>query len=181
VPFNGRVAAIGDAAELERKYRLAYEEGVRALSQQQAVVDGYRTRAGVTLSATAVATSFFGSQALTGSGLDTWSWIAIVVFVGVGVTLLAVMTPGRLRNLLGPGQAREGLAGFVASPVILIEGYFESDPPRTLAQTYRDVALHMEAHWERNEAVLVRRIDQRFRLASVLLIGEIAAWVIDLA
>jgi hypothetical protein len=116
VPFNGRVAAIGDAAELERKYRLAYEEGVRALSQQQAVVDGYRTRAGVTLSATAVATSFFGSQALTGSGLDTWSWIAIVVFVGVGVTLVAVMTPGRLRNLLGPWAGARGTRGLRGQP-----------------------------------------------------------------
>jgi hypothetical protein len=86
-----------------------------------------------------------------------------------------------MRDLFGPGEEREGLVGFVASPEILIAGYIEADPPRTLARTYRSVALHMEEHWKENERKLVRRVDVRFRLAALLLFAEIAFWVVELA
>ena len=139
------------------------------------------SRAGVVLSAAAVATSFFGSQALDGSGLSGWSWLAIFLFGIVALLLVGVMTPGRMRDLFGPGQEREGLAGFAASPAEIVGGYVEAKPPWSLARTYRDVSLHMELHWEENERVLVRRVDLRFRLAALLLFAEIAVWVVELA
>ena len=172
---------VADPSDQERAYKLAYEEGVRALSQQQSVIDGYRTRAGMLLSAAAVATSFFGGQALKGGGLSGASWVGIALFAGLGVALLAVMTPGRLVNLIRRGEAREGLAGFVASPSILVGDYVEADPPLSAATTYRDVSLYMEERWEQIENRLVRRLDLRFRIASGLLIAEMAAWVVELA
>jgi hypothetical protein len=49
-------------------YRIAYEEAVRALSQQHEMIDSLRTRAGLLLPAAAITTSFLGAQALdTGS------------------------------------------------------------------------------------------------------------------
>lgn len=47
-------------------YKVAYEEAVRALSEQQAVIDSFRNRAGMLFSAAAIATSFLGGQALHG-------------------------------------------------------------------------------------------------------------------
>jgi len=39
-------------------YRIAYEEAVRALSQQHEMIDSLRTRAGLLLPAAAITTSF---------------------------------------------------------------------------------------------------------------------------
>ena len=99
----------------------------------------------------------------------------------LALLLVGVMTPGRLRDLFGPGEERTGIAGFVASPGAVIGNYVEADPPWSLARTYRDIALHMELHWEENKRVLIRRVDVRFRLAALLLFAEIAVWVVELA
>ncbi|MEK6327281.1 MAG: hypothetical protein AABM66_07125 [Actinomycetota bacterium] len=169
-----------EPSEGERAYKFAFEEGVRALSQQEGVINSYRTRAGVLLSAAAVATSFFGGQALDGSGLGTFSWIAIALFASLGVALLGIMRPGRIRNVLSPGGGWEGHAAFVARPSVLIEGYIEANPKVPLALIYRNVSLHAEERWEEIERRFVRPLDLRFRLASTLLIAEVAAWVIEL-
>jgi hypothetical protein len=169
-------------SELERAYELAYKEAVRALSQQQSVLDSFRTRAGVLLSAAAVATSFFGGRALTDAGLTTWTWLGLILFLGVGGTLLALMAGGGVRDFLAVrGRAWEGFSGFASSPSVLIEGYIEADPPRALPETYRDVALYMEQHFNDTEGRIVRRLEATFRLASFLLVAEIAAWVAALA
>jgi hypothetical protein len=46
-------------------YLLAFEEGVRSLARQKAQLDRMRSRAGILLSAAAIATSFLGGRALT--------------------------------------------------------------------------------------------------------------------
>lgn len=53
-------------ADKDFLYKVAYEEAVRALSEQQAAIDSFRTRAGLLLSAAAITTSFLGAQALDG-------------------------------------------------------------------------------------------------------------------
>ena len=50
--------------ERSAAYELAYQEGVRALDEQRVVIDAFRTRAGLLLSAAAIATSFLGRAAL---------------------------------------------------------------------------------------------------------------------
>ena len=44
--------------ERSAAYELAYREGVRALDEQRVVIDAFRTRAGLLLSAAAIATSW---------------------------------------------------------------------------------------------------------------------------
>lgn len=144
-------------------------------------MDSSRTRAGTLLSAAAIATSFFGGQALGASGFGTFSWIAIALFTLLGITLLGIMRPGRMRNILSSGGGWEGLGAFVARPSVLIEGYIEADPKVSLAHMYRDTALYAEQRWEEIERRFVRPLDLRFRIASTLLIAEIAVWVIELS
>ena len=45
-------------------YKLAYDEAVRGLAHQQSRLDDFRARAGIVLSAAAIATSLLGGQAL---------------------------------------------------------------------------------------------------------------------
>jgi hypothetical protein len=45
-------------------YKVAYDEAVRALSEQQAAIDDFRSRVGILFSAAAITTSFLGTQVL---------------------------------------------------------------------------------------------------------------------
>lgn len=150
----------------ERAYEIAYEEGVRALSQQQTVIDSFRTRAGLLLSAAAITTSFLGAQALREEGPGVATWLALACFFGVGVCALAILWP----------RAWE----FTASPRDVIATYVEGQDPLELAAIHRDLALHMQASYLANQAGLERLIVY-FRLASGLLTAEVVAWVVDLA
>jgi len=59
-------------ADKDLLYRVAYDEAVRALSEQQGVIDSFRTRTGLLLSAAAITTSFLGAQALNGGNQVLW-------------------------------------------------------------------------------------------------------------
>ena len=81
-------------------YKLAYDEAVRGLSQQQSVLESFRTRAGILLSAAAIATSFLGGTALQDGELTRWSWLAIVVFGLVGLAALFALWPRKGLGIL---------------------------------------------------------------------------------
>jgi len=74
-------------------YKVAYDEAVRALSEQQSVVDSLRTRAGLLFSAAAITTSFLGAQALDGGDSSLVVWPAMTGFVGVALASLAILWP----------------------------------------------------------------------------------------
>lgn len=162
--------AAGSGAESDDRadaYQLAYNEAVRALSQQQSALDGFRTRAGILLSGAAIATSFLGGQALGGRPPSTWSWIAIGAFAGLGLLALAILWPRKDWE-------------FVVSPRQLIATYVESQQPLTVPQIHRDLALHMQNSWRANDRRLGVLI-WLFRGASTLLTVEVVAWIVDLA
>ena len=73
-------------------YALAFTQGVRALSEQQAVIDGFRTRSGLLLSGAAIATSFFG-QASLAHGTSFFTWLAVAMFVLLGAAVIAILWP----------------------------------------------------------------------------------------
>jgi hypothetical protein len=62
-------------------YELAYQEALRAITQQQVVLDGLRGRAGTLLAVAVIVTSFLGSIALPDDGLIDLGWFAIVLFL----------------------------------------------------------------------------------------------------
>jgi hypothetical protein len=74
-------------------YKVAYDEAVRALSDQQAEIDSFRTRGGMLLSAAAITTSFLGAQALEGGKSSVPVWLALMTFGGVAALSLALLWP----------------------------------------------------------------------------------------
>lgn len=148
-------------------YELAYEEAVRGLSQQQSALDNFRTRAGILLSAAAIATSFLGGQALADQGFSGWSWLAVALFAGVGASALFIVWPRKDWE-------------FVAGPRRLIATYVETDQPLPLVEIRRDLALHMENSYDEN-AERLQRLIIALRWGSVLLAGEVIAWVVAIA
>ena len=147
-------------------YELAYEEAVRGLAHQQARLDEFRARAGVVLSAAAITASLFGGQALQQGAPTVWAWAALVSFVGTSVLALLLLLPRRWE--------------FTAVPRRIIGTYIETDQPLPLPMIHRDLALHMEDSYVRNELGLDAMI-VRFRFALVFLALQVVAWTIDIA
>jgi hypothetical protein len=116
-------------------YALAYEEAVRALTEQQATLQALRTNAGILLSAAAIATSFLGGTALRAGDFTELSWTAVAFFAALAAAIFGILWPQKDWE-------------FVAGPRRLISTYAESDLPLPLPRVHRDLALHMENSYD---------------------------------
>jgi hypothetical protein len=147
-------------------YKVAYEEAVRALSEQQAIIDSFRSRAGLLFSSAAIAASFLGSQALRGGNASLASWLALLCFVAVAAASLAILWPRKWEGK--------------ANPRDLIETYIEGLQPASIENLHRDLSLHMHASYLENRDGL----DQfaiLLQVASALLTVEVILWMIAIA
>jgi len=72
-------------------YEVAYEEASRALSEQLSLIDSFRTRAGLLLSAAAITTSVLGAQALDHGPIGYAAWAALVSFFAVAIISLVIL------------------------------------------------------------------------------------------
>lgn len=146
----------------EDSYRLAYDESIRALDQQETAVDGFRSRAGILISAAAITTSFLGAKVLEGGQPDLTSWLAISAFLGVVGFCLAVLWPTKWE--------------FSADAGDLIATYIETVEPMSTREIHRDLALHMrDSHME--NSVRLKQLVRWFQFAVFLLSAEIVFWV----
>lgn len=155
--------SLGVVADKDILSRIAYDEAVRALSEQQMVIDSFRNRAGLLLSSTAITTSFLGAQFLD-SGLTLTNWGALAAFVGVAAMSLAILWP----------QPWE----FTANPQDIIESYI--DEPAPIDEIHRELSFHMHSSYLENRAGL-RKLALFFQVASALLTIEVFLWIISLA
>ena len=154
--------------DLAAGYELAYSEARRALEDQDQSVNELRSRAGVLMAAAAITTSFFGGQALTGRGIGVWDWLAIASFVVLGATVLMVLWPRHDWQFTVDAEA-------------FIRDYLEpaSGEPLPCRAIHRDLALHMSASYKSNRDQY-RRLISAFRVGEILLILEVASWVVAL-
>lgn len=153
-------------ADKDILYKVAYEEAVRALSEQQVAIDSFRTRAGLLLSAAAITTSFLGAQALDGGDSNIATWLAMTAFVGVAVTSLAILWPRRWE--------------FTANPRDVIQTYIEAVEPAPLDELHRDLSLHMHNSYIENRDGQ-EQLSVLFQVASGLLTIEVILWIIAIA
>jgi hypothetical protein len=129
------------------------------------VIDSFRTRAGLLLSASAITTSFLGAQAL-GDGSGAFGWLAMIGFVGVAVASLAILWPRRWE--------------FTADPQGIVRTYTESEEPVPIDELWRDLSLVMHNSFIENRGGL-ERLAILFQVASVLLTVEIVLWMAAIA
>jgi hypothetical protein len=156
---------MGDA-DKDILYRVAYEEAVRALSEQQVVIDSFRSRTGLLLSAAAITTSFLGAQALRVGDLTPAVWLAMADFAGVALASLAILWPRRWE--------------FAARPAEIIDTYIEVERPAPVKELHRDLSLHMYSSYYENQSAL-GQLAFFFQIASGLLTAEVILWIIAIA
>ena len=151
------------SADKDILYRVAYDEAVRALSEQQVVIESVRSRTGLLLSAAAITTSFLGAQALRVGDLGPPVWLAMAGFGGVALVSLAILWPRRWEFTPGPGE--------------VIDAYIDADEPLSVEALHRDLSLHMSSSYSENRIGL-GQLAVFFQVASCLLTAEVILWII---
>jgi hypothetical protein len=147
-------------------YKVAYEEAVRALSEQQAVIESFRGRAGLLFSAAAITTSFLGAQAFRGGSPNLASWFALFCFVAVATASLVVLWPRRWEGGVSPRD--------------VIETYVEAEEAAPIEELHRDLSIHMHNSYLENREGL-KQLAVFLQFASGLLTLEVLSWVIAVA
>jgi hypothetical protein len=147
-------------------YKVAYDEAVRALAEQQQAIDNFRNRAGLLLSTAAITTSFLGAQALGVGDPGPFAWLALADFAGVAAASLAILWPRKWQIAT---NSRD-----------VIETYIESAEPVSTEDLYRELSLHMRGGWVENRKGEAKLI-VFFQAGSVLLAVELALWIIAIA
>jgi hypothetical protein len=169
---------VGSAPVDRSTYEIAYEAATKAVADQRTRLNDVRSRAATLLSAAAIVTSFIGARALddqrvlsngevvSDRALQGWEIAGIASFVALAALTVAVLMPWHGWTF------RLGARN-------LIRDYTEGPNPATADEMQRDLALHLDNHYERNEARM-ERLFWAFRIAAVLLAFEVVAWLIDL-
>jgi hypothetical protein len=146
-------------------YKVAYDEAVRILTEQEAVIDGLRSRAGVLFSAAAITTSFLGARALHGDW-SPLSWLALATFVGVATAFLAILWPRGWE--------------VAANPHVVIRTYIESAEPISIEDLHRELSFHVFGSYLENRRSLERLVVY-FQVANVLFAAELVLWIAAVA
>jgi hypothetical protein len=147
-------------------YKVAYDEAVRALSEQQAEIDSFRTRGGMLLSAAAITTSFLGAQALQRGHSSLFAWLALMAFGGVAALSLALLWPCVWQVTMDPLE------------VVAI--HVKSEHPVATEALHRELIHNMHAGYLRNREGL-DLLAVLFQIASGLSALEIALWMVAIA
>ena len=145
-------------------YEVAYEEAARALSEQLSLIDSFRTRAGLLLSAAAITTSVLGSQALDRGPIGYVAWAALVSFFAVAILSLAIL------------RQRE----WGADSAEIVKSCVESDSPGSVADLRWALTTQMHQSYASNWEDLTQ-IATLFEIASSLLLTEILSWLIAIS
>lgn len=158
-------------------YGLVYLESQRNLTQQAAVLDNIRTRAGLVITAANVVTAFLGAPAIknamtpaSGStnipGLTFGGWLALLCFAIVGVCSIAILWP-----------TKGWMFRFGAKDII---DRIDQHPDETLPGMQRKLALLNERSFLDNE----RKINSLIwlvEIAAIALFFEAGFWLVALA
>lgn len=149
----------------DARLAFVYQEAVRGLVHQQGVVESLNTRSGNLIFATAFATSLLGTRALA-DGLGFWDWAALVMLLLVGALIVFMLWP--YYNYT-----------FRFDPEELLARYVEREPPASLAQMHRELALRINRDMASNWRI-IQRIRVALQLALILILLEIAAWLLSI-
>jgi hypothetical protein len=152
--------------EKDLLYKVAYEEAVRALTEQHAVIESFRNRAGLLFSAAAITTSFLGAQALRGGESPLVAWLAFIAFGAVAALSLALLWPYVWQTTMNPHE--------------IVAIYIESEHPAAIDSLHRELLHYMHASYLQNQEGL-NLLAVLFQVASGLLVLEIALWIVAIA
>ncbi|HEU5105706.1 MAG TPA: hypothetical protein VFU11_07675 [Solirubrobacterales bacterium] len=147
-------------------YGIAYDEAVRARSEQQELIESLRARAGLLFSVAAISTSFLGAQALRAGRLYLPSWLALLCFIAVASVSLAILWPRKWEGATDPRE--------------VIETYIEAPKVAPVEELQRDLSIYIYGSYKENQEAL-RQLAAFLQVGSGLMALEVAFWMIAIA
>jgi hypothetical protein len=151
-------------ADLAGLYRVSYELSLRALDQQEAVLNELRTRTGTLLAASSLVASLLGARA---ASTDHLPWLA-----GLGLGAFAVSVLASVFILM----PRSGLI-FALRGTVLLEEEFGEDAG--LAEVHRRLAYWLEEFRDSNQDI-IEALFKAFWVATAGVLAEVAFWATQL-
>jgi uncharacterized membrane protein YoaK (UPF0700 family) len=152
----GNVAVEPDSAV----YALAYHEGKAAIAEQSATLKETRDRAGTIVSGAAVVAGLGVSFGIKAGKLSGWG-VASASATALAFIVLAFAAAMVWRPF-------EGV--FTLDAAMIVGSYAEGTPPADLAESHRNLAIHLGGHAAFNRD----RLDDRLHWFSVVLYAFIA-------
>ncbi|MDQ2980921.1 MAG: hypothetical protein M3R26_01160 [Actinomycetota bacterium] len=153
-----------EPADVAGLYRVSYELSLRALDQQERVLNELRARTGTLLAASSLVASFLGARA---ASTERLSWLAAL---GLGAFALSVLASV---FILMP---RSGLIFALRGTVLLEEEFGEAGG---LAEVHRRLAYWLEEFRDANQDIM-GRLFKAFWLATAGVLAEVAFWATQL-
>ena len=142
---------------------LSYDVAVRALGQQERLLDDLRARTATLLTAAALIGSFLGAQAIRLHGLSGWVILAFAAFaLTIVLTVYVLLPKAKLIFALDASQVYEGL-------------YEVHDNE---AEVHRRLAYWIQTFRLENQPA-IRRMTLAFRVAAGTLLLELALLGLD--
>lgn len=141
--------------------KLAYDADLRALDKQEALLEEVRSRTGLLLGASSLATSFLGQRAFAGSPATGFAIVAVVAFILSIASGVYILLP------------KNELVFALVGTAIYEQLYeFRGDP----GEVYRRLAYDMDRFWSKNDQKM-RRLFVAYRVAAVALVVEILSLI----
>lgn len=151
------------------RYELVLNQVLRALTQQQSVLDNLRARAGTLVATASLVSSFFGATALADRANPPGTAWVILAFAFLFVVVIAAII------VAWPYQWHWGISGHQ-----LLTDYVEACSPATLDEMRRSLAYYIQEDITANEKNL-RRLWWALRAAILAVAAEVTCWVLALA
>ena len=149
----------------DRGYEIAYQEALRAITDQQGVLDSIQSRIGILASASALILSLTAQRTLGPAGVTSSLLVSLCAFLVVAALTVYVLWPRRnWRFHFGVDR--------------LHAEYVENAEPLSAGLMTRDLAIHLDAYF-RSNARTIDRISLGFAGTLFFLIVEAAAFSYD--
>jgi hypothetical protein len=153
-----------DATAERQRANLAYEASLRALDQQQRVLEDLRSRTGLLLAAASLSASFLGARAFDGHASVALSAMALTALAVTLLLGILILTP------------RTSLV-FSTAGTVLYRDLHDLDD---LADQHRYAAHWLDAFWEANRRP-IRRLTRHFEVAAWALVVQTICWILAVA
>jgi hypothetical protein len=145
-------------------YGISYELSLRALNQQEGVLNELRTRTGTLLAASSFVASFLGARAAIA---DAFSWLTVLGLAAFAITIL-----GGLYVLIPRGGLIFALRG-----TVLLEAEFGE--PGGLPEVHRRLTYWLEGFRDDNQRI-IDRLFRAFSVAALAVLAEVILWATQL-
>lgn len=145
-------------------YGISYELSLRALNQQEGVLNELRARTGTLLAASSLVASFLGARAAIAGA---FSWLTVLGLGAFAITIL-----GGLYVLIPRG----GLIFALRGTVLLEEEFGE---PGGLPEVHRRLTYWLEGFRDDNQRI-IDRLFRAFSVAALAVLAEVILWATQL-